>query len=147
MTTHCISLSPQAGAFRDLKIGEREREEKKKKPNKQTKQNLIFQGLYVGQDLASLGPSASRTESYLIISMATAVGLEQDEGLGRVAGIQSSTSEDYLTIHLCCHGNANLQIEQDFCSSVAQYYILRAASNPPTPSPLPLWGSTPLDTI
>lgn len=43
------------------------------------KQNksLIFGGLYGGQDLAStIGPSASRTESYLIISMATAVGLE-----------------------------------------------------------------------
>lgn len=40
-----------------------------------SKQNLIFQGaIYVGQDLAStMSPSASRTESYLIISMATAV--------------------------------------------------------------------------
>lgn len=43
-----------------------------------SKQNLVFQGaIYVGQDLASTtSPSASRTESYLIISMATAVGLE-----------------------------------------------------------------------
>ena len=40
-----------------------------------SKQNLIFQGaIYVGQDLAStMSPSAFRTESYLIISMATAV--------------------------------------------------------------------------
>lgn len=42
----------------------------------ESKQTLIFRELYVGQDLAFIGPSASRTESYLIISMATAVGLE-----------------------------------------------------------------------
>lgn len=49
----------------------------KNKNKNKAKQSLTFWGLYGGQDWAStIGPSASRTESYLIISMATAVGLE-----------------------------------------------------------------------
>lgn len=42
----------------------------------------------MGQDLASfIDPFAYRPVSYLIISMATALGLEKDECLGIVAGI------------------------------------------------------------
>lgn len=58
-----INLSLEAAAFCDSEIGKKTK----------SKQNLIFWRLYVGQALAStMGPSASRTESYLIISMATA---------------------------------------------------------------------------
>lgn len=63
MTPCYMNLSLEAAAFCDSEIGEKTK----------SKQNLIFWRLYVGQPLAfTMGPSASRTESYLIISMATA---------------------------------------------------------------------------
>lgn len=44
---------------------------------KDWEENQMEGNQYVGQDIAPTAvPSASRTESYLIISMATAVGLE-----------------------------------------------------------------------
>lgn len=72
LTLCYINLSLEAAAFCDSKIGGGGAVSGK------AKQNLILQeAVNVGQDVASTtSPSASRTESYLIISMATAVGLE-----------------------------------------------------------------------